>query len=179
MAHLTRGLARQRRHEHAVIVDELDRQGVGRAAGHEQDVAMLQVGVGDAGGPQSLSHASPDLQQAVQHRRLVEILADELVEGEALDPLHFEDRIPLPADADPFLLIGELDGEGQLGVLQGAADFLIAFAQAGDLAGEAFDGPARAVGAAEFVDVGEVAGARQRDAESVADDLALLQFRIG
>ena len=114
-----------------------------------------------------------------QQGRLVEVVAHELVEQQALDPAHLQDGIPLPADADALFEVLEIDGEGQARCLEATADFAVAFAQAGDLAGEALDGPlAVAGGAVEFVDVGEVAGARHGHAQGVGGRLAAAQLRV-
>ena len=115
---------------------------------------------------------APTSAQRLQHGRLVDILADELVERQPFDPLHLENRIPVALDADALLQIAEVHGERQSGLLEMGADFLVAVAQAGGFAGEALDGPARAVGAAHLIDVGEVAGERHGQAERVGDGLA-------
>ena len=77
---------------------------------------MLQVGMGDASLGKAFGHAQPDLAQAVQHGRLVEVVADELVEKGTFDPLHLQDGIPLAADADALRQVAEVDREGQLGL---------------------------------------------------------------
>src|ERR1700722_13840435 len=59
------------------------------------------------------------------------------------------------------------------------ADFLVALAQAGHFAREAFDGPARAIGAAHLIDIREIAGIRDRQAEIIADGLALFEVGVG
>src|SRR5262249_59873334 len=71
-----------------------------------------------------------------------------------------------------------IDDEFQASRLEMAADLGVALAEPGDLAGEALDGPAGAGGAADLVDVGEVAGARHGDAQGVAHRLAPAQLGV-
>ena len=115
----------------------------------------------------------PDLAELLQKHRLVELVAHELVEHQAFDPAHLQDREPLAADADALHQILELDGERQPRRLEMAADFAVALALAGDVAREALDRPL-ALGrrGVELIDVGEVAGPRHRHAEGVEHRLA-------
>src|SRR5262249_34294804 len=64
-------------------------------------------------------------------------------------------------------------------LLEVLADLGVALAESGDLAGEALDGPAGADGAADLVDVGEIARARHRDAQGVGRRLAAAQLGVG
>ena len=48
---LTRWIGRQGRHPHAVVVDQAQLESVGSVARNEQDVTVLQVGMGDPGIP--------------------------------------------------------------------------------------------------------------------------------
>ncbi len=61
MADLARFVFRQRRHPHAVVVDQLQRQRIGAGARHEEDVAVLEVAVGHVRRAQVLRHPPPDL----------------------------------------------------------------------------------------------------------------------
>lgn len=169
---------RQRRHEQAIVVDEFDGQRRGGLSGHEQDIAVLQIGVGHAGLAQPSGHALPDQPQRLQEGRLVEAVADELIEQETLDPAHLQEGIPLAADANALVEVLEVDGEGEPRLVEMSADLGVAFAQAGDLAREALDGPAGVAGAGELVDVGEVAGAWQRQPQGIDGYGAGAQFRV-
>src|SRR5262249_38043480 len=162
---------------HAVVVDQLDGQGV-PGAGHEDDVAVLQIGVRDTGLSQPPGHPRPDEAELLQAGGPVQRVADELVEQQPLDPAHLEDGIPPAADADALLEVLEIDGEGQPGSGEVFADLGVALAQARDLAGEALDRPGVARRALDLVDVGEVAGARHRDAQRVERRLALAQLGV-
>jgi hypothetical protein len=92
--------------------------------------------------------------------------------------VHFQDRIPAVADADALVEELKLHHEGQGNGGQVLADLEVAFAQAGDFAGEAFDRPLAAAGAFELVNVGKVAGARHGQAHGIEHRLSALQFRI-
>ena len=56
----------------------------------------------------------PDLAQGVQDLRLVQVLPHERIQRQALDPLHFQDRVPLPADPEALLQKAKIDHERQL-----------------------------------------------------------------
>ena len=53
--------------------------------------------------------------RSLQRLGLVQIVADELVQPQALDPPHLQERIPLLADADSRLDVVELDHEAETG----------------------------------------------------------------
>ena len=69
--------------------------------------------------------------------RLVGILANELIELQALDPLHLECRKPEAANANAFGKELEADRERQAGGLELRVDLQIAFAKSGRRPGEA------------------------------------------
>ena len=178
MADLAGGALGQGRDVHAVVIDQPQSQRAALAAGHQQDVAVLQIAVRHVGVAQFLGQTNPHLRQSIQQHRLVQLLADELVETETLDPAHFDERIPLAVDADAFIEKVELDHEGALRLAQVFADGLVARMQTGDGAREALDGPTLVVGALNLVDIGEVAGMRTRQTEQIADGLPLAQIVV-
>jgi hypothetical protein len=98
VADLARPPAGQRRHPHAVVVDQLQGQRIGRPARHQQDVGVLQVGVGHLRPLQPPRHPQPDGQQCLQAGPAVEVIPDEGVERDAVHPLHFDGRKPPAAD---------------------------------------------------------------------------------
>src|SRR5690242_11954985 len=115
----------------------------------------------DMRGAEPLGHAHPDIQERFQFGGPVSVEGHELIEHQPFHPLHLEYRKPLTVDADSLFKIVEVHNERHTELAQMTADFAVALAQAGDLARKAFDGPARAAGALDLVDIGEVAGAGQ------------------
>src|SRR5262249_30415180 len=156
---------------HAVVVDEPQLELVGRFAGNQKDIAMLKVGVRDLGVAQPFAQAHPHTKECLELLRSVRLLADELVEGESLDPFHLEDGIPLSADADPFRQEAKANREGQSGTTEVQIDLGVALAKTGDGPSETLDGPHSAVGSANLVDVGKVARSRQWQSQRAGDDL--------
>ena len=71
-------------------------------ARHQEHVAVLQVGMSQIAVAQPSRQLCPHLHQGVQVLRLVGVVADELVEREAFDPFHLQEREPLAANADAF-----------------------------------------------------------------------------
>jgi hypothetical protein len=121
----------------------------------------------------------PDLTEFFQHLGLFKVVLDELVERQALGPFHFQDRIPIAADAHALVEEGEIDHERQFELFEVEADLLVALAQAGDSPGEALDGPGAAGGGSgDAVNVGEVAGAGLGQADGVDGRLAAAQLRV-
>jgi len=140
---------------------------------------VLQVGVGDPCLMQPRCHPRPNLQKAAEHRRFVELLANEIVEREALDPLHLEDGIPVAADADSLIQVGEINRKRQFELLQGAADFLVAVVQARDFTRETLDCPAGTVATVHLIDVRKIAGTRHGQADFIGRRFAPAQFGVG
>ena len=59
MAHFAGMLVRQCRHPHAVVVDQFQAELADECAGNEQDVAVLQIGVGEVGRRAAVPSAWP------------------------------------------------------------------------------------------------------------------------
>jgi hypothetical protein len=138
---------------------------------------VLQVGVGQIRLAQPARQLLPDLAQRLQHRRPLQVVADEGVQGQSLDPLHLEDGIPVALDPDALREELEVDHEGQLDLGQVAADLDVTLLQAGDLPGEALDSPL-ALRRLDRVDVGEVARAGLGEAQGVGNGRAAFQVGV-
>ena len=139
---------------------------------------MLQVRVSHVRPRRRRRHAQPDLPQAFEQGRFVQVIAHELVEKKAIHPLHLQNRVELAANANAARQVFEIHGEWQLGLDQMLADLGIAVLQSRHFAGEALDGPPGAAGAVKFVNVGKVARARHGHAHGVGDNLPAAEFRI-
>src|SRR3954454_16075268 len=79
----------QRRHEHAVVVDQAQ-----RAAAIDQDVAVLQVAVRNSEPTQLADHLEKSALDVRQRTRLRQTHFDGAVQGPAIEPRHLGDRIP-------------------------------------------------------------------------------------
>jgi len=179
VAYFARLFAGQRRDPHSIVVDQLDGQRAGLASGNEDHIAMLQIRMRNFRLAQTPSHAQPDLSQSFQQGGLVQIVAHELVQQEAFDPVHPQRRIPLAGNADSLIQVGEVDCKRQLGLDQMLADLAVALVQTRHFTCETFDGPFLAAGAHVFINVRKVPRARHGHAHGVCDRRAAAQLRIG
>ena len=118
--------------DHVVVVDQRNGVGVG-----DEDVAMLQIAVRDLGGAQIATDRDPLVGEAAQARRVVEVLLDVGIKPDAVRPIHFEDRIPAAAHANPLRQILEIDHEGQRSLLEVGGNGGVALLLIGDFAHEA------------------------------------------
>src|SRR5262249_9361717 len=141
-------------------------------------VAVLQVTMGDRGIAQTLGHLNPDLAEGIKNGRLVQVVAHKFVKQEAVHPLHFQDRIMFSPNAYSFRQVGELDHKREFSLVEVLADCRVAFLKAGDLPGEALDGPFLAAGTAKLVYVSKVSRARYWHAERICHGFAAAQFRV-
>lgn len=178
MAQLARSGPRHGRHVHPVVVDQLQ----GKPASgprHQQDVAVLQVGMGYLGLAEPRGQLHPQVQQRAQRFRTVQVLPDEVIQGEPLAPTHLQKRHPLAAGSNARLDELEVHHEGKLRPLEVLADPAVAVAEAGGPLGETFDGLGVARGRApDLVHIGEATRPHQRHAQRAAHRLALAQLLI-
>src|SRR5262249_7659822 len=106
-------LTGESRDPHAIVVDQPQLEGVRRSAGNEQDVPVLEVGMGNSCVAKRLAEPYPQPEDRPQVLRPAGVPADELVELKALHPLHFEGWVRVTANPDSFGNEVEPDGERQ------------------------------------------------------------------
>src|SRR5260370_27473804 len=94
-----------------------------------------------AGIKQTLGHAHPDCEQALQDGRLLQIVADKLVEQETFHPFHLQNRIPLPSNTDALLEVREIHRKRQFDLAQMLANGAIALLKPCNVSREALDSP--------------------------------------
>ena len=113
MAQLAGAGAGQGRHVHPVVVDQPQGQ---RAAlhGHQDHVAVLQVGMGNARLAEPRRQLHPQVQEHLEILRPLEVFLDELVERQPFHPAHLQHREPPAADADALLQVLEINRKGEL-----------------------------------------------------------------
>ena len=86
MAQLARGPVRQTGHVHPVVIDQPQGK-LSSRHGHQQHVAVLQVGMGHARLAQPQRQLRPQFQQLAEHLGTIQIVLDELVEVPTLPPI--------------------------------------------------------------------------------------------
>ena len=114
------------------------------------------------------ARTDPERTQLCERRAMVSLQFLELAEQNPKDPVA----------VDALVEKLELDHERQGHLGQVLADFAVAVPQARDLAGEALHRQL-ALGSLHRVDIREVSGAGERQAQLVRDGVPRLQFRVG
>ncbi len=173
VAALRSALTGQRGHVHAVVVHQPQRAVLGH-----QEIAVLQVAVGDAVEGEIGDQLGEPVGDTVDGPAVAMMVVEPGREGDAVDPLHLEYREPFAADPDGVRQVLEAHlpglGEGRRGQrLELPADGLVARLLVGHVAGEAFH---RVAAAGGVVGEGEDAGEVPRDRPWLAE---LRQFGDG
>ena len=88
MTHFKRLQHGQCRHAHAVVIDQLHAEQTCFAARHQQDIAVLQIAMGQVRVAQPPGQLHPDLAELLQNLGLVQVILDELVKWQPLGPFH-------------------------------------------------------------------------------------------
>jgi hypothetical protein len=177
VADLARALPGQRRHEHAIVIDQLDGQCRGFTSRHEQYVPVLQITVGEVRCAEKPGQPNPGLSQLLQDVRLVQMLLEKVVQRQPFHPIHLQDRIPPTVNTNALVQVLERDHERQSQLPQIGTNLHVPRAESRDFAGEAFHCPGPS-SVPNLVDVGKVAGTGDGQSEGVDRGVALPQIGI-
>jgi hypothetical protein len=138
----------------------------------------LEVGVRSFGLSQPFRQSGPHLHEGIQNLRTPGLVPDHLMQEQAVDPLHFQHREPIPADPDTFGQEREPDGERETGLLERLRHFGIPIRQSDHGPGETLDRPVATVLAVDLIDIGKVTRPLERSPLCPDYRLAVLQVRI-
>src|SRR5581483_3373223 len=103
MPQLSACLARHRRNEHVIVIDQLD------GIILNQNVAMLQVAVSNTKALQVLHHLDELIDYSIDLYAIAPILSNKQIKPDAVDPFHLNDGEPVLINSNTFENVFEVD----------------------------------------------------------------------
>ncbi len=163
--------SRELRDVHAIVVDQLE------VTASDNDVAVLQIAVRNLMLLERGNHVEPAIGQRADGKRTPDGRLNRAGKAFAVDPFHFEDRIPFAPDSQTLGEKMESYRVAKIRRRQMLADGGIALLMVGKIAQKAAHGPAFSA-ATDTIDARETAGNRPGQTQRSEISVARLQLRI-
>src|SRR5262245_54861117 len=94
MADFVAHVAGKRRHGHGIVIDQPE------IAAADQNIPVLKIAMSNIVLTEYSEQSHPSVHERGNRRHVADALFNVVSEILSFDPLHFQDRIPLPVDAD-------------------------------------------------------------------------------